>query len=391
MGFLDAIGDVLSGWPAVSMQDKYGPDWRQQRAAKDFALQQQQAEEERNAREFERRQEEADIGGLAEAALAPGETPETLAAYVPPGMSDVPRRMRISRALGRSAQAKSSLESQKAQSRYYEGLLRGEQRTGQITQTAEERRKTDEAKLAGVEGQKPSPRDEAAWAAAMARVAEAVAGRGGGGGGARKPYWNVAERRTDFLTNDELGAAPPGMYTDVTSGRQAFAARTTGEASGKIIKNLDDALTAFEATQQGLGRVTPASVLGIPVGNKGVAWNRYNTALQSAGQMLGRKVLNDARVSNEDRIAYANTIGVTSQLIAEMDPTEARRRFDLLKALDQDYEAKYGAGGGGGGTPPAAAAAGGGTTPRVTSAAEYAALPSGTVYIDPTGKKRRKP
>jgi hypothetical protein len=41
--------------------------------------------------------------------------------------------------------------------------------------------------------------------------------------------------------------------------------------------------------------------------------------------------------------------------------------------------------------PGAGPAGGGGDTPRVQNAADFAKLPSGTVFIDPQGKKRRKP
>jgi hypothetical protein len=54
----------------------------------------------------------------------------------------------------------------------------------------------------------------------------------------------------------------------------------------------------------------------------------------------------------------------------------------------QDFESKYGGGGGDEGQGGGGDAGGG--PPRVTSPAEYAALPSGTVYIDPNGRRRTK-
>jgi hypothetical protein len=206
----------------------------------------------------------------------------------------------------------------------------------------------------------------------------------GGGGGARKPYWNVKEKRTDFLTNEEVGSVPQGTYTDVVSGRQSATSGQQGEATSTLISNLDDALKGYEATQGGLGRFVPSAVSP----TKAVAWDRYKSTLQSAAQMMGRKILSDNRVSDQDRQAYAATIGVPSEWITALDPTQARKRLDLLKSLAGDYESKYGGGGQGGEPPPAGGRGGGVAQPR--SKAEYDALPSGTRYMAPDGRTKVK-
>jgi hypothetical protein len=131
-----------------------------------------------------------------------------------------------------------------------------------------------------------------------------------------------------------------------------------------------------------LGRFVPSAVSP----TKAVAWDRYKSTLQSAAQMMGRKILADNRVSDQDRQAYAATIGVPSEWITALDPTQARKRLDLLKSLAGDYESKYGDGGGRGGQ-----GGGGGGPIQITNESDYARLPSGTVYIDPAGKRRRKP
>jgi len=326
MAFLDSIGDLLGGVQSVGMQDKYGPDWRTKKAAEDFGLQQRQAEEERAARDFQRQQEEADIAGLAEASLAPGATPESLDAGIGPEVQGARRKFQLDRATGRSAQSKSSLAGQKASTDWMLRQLAGEQRGDQITQTADERRKTDAARLAGVEGQTSSPRDIDARGAALERALAIVSARGGGGG-ARKPYWNVNEKRTDFLTNEELGSVPPGTYTDVTTGRGM--ANSGNEGMATIIQNLDDSLANYENSQEGIGMLTPSSM--------NVAWDRYRSALQSAGQIFGRQFLKDTRVSEQDRQAYAATIGQPSRWLTLLDPKEARRRLGLIKSMAAKY------------------------------------------------------
>jgi len=66
-----------------------------------------------------------------------------------------------------------------------------------------------------------------------------------------------------------------------------------------------------------------------------------------------------------------------------LDPKEARRRLDLIKKMAQKYPEVAGGGQGG--------PSGGGGPIQITNESDYARLPSGTVYIDPAGKRRRKP
>jgi hypothetical protein len=215
----------------------------------------------------------------------------------------------------------------------------------------------------------PSPRDKFIAEEAMKRVQTQQEGANfrdasgpDGGGGAGKWAWNTETNSEEWVTPEKLNSAPTGLYTSSVSGRQAAGQQTNKDAMETITGNLDSALANYEATQQGGGRFIPSMLSP----DKAVAWDRYQSALQSAGQAFGRKVLNDTRVSNEDRQAYAKTIGQTNEIMTMLDPTEARRRMNLLLQQEADYErkiAEYEAKHGRGGAPPPA---GGGRTPRAT-------------------------
>lgn len=261
MGFLDSVGDVLSGWPAVAMQDKYGPDWRQQRAAKDFALQQQQAEEERASREFERQQEEADITGLSEAALAPGVAPETMEAGLGPEVQGERRKFNLARAQGRSAQAKSSLASQKANTDWMLRQLGGEQRLGEI-----EARGVQAEALARVRadleaGRQPSPRD-LALIEKRGEIQTDLFNRAERGRNTRFER-GLQGRRQLRQTVDENGN-PVWDWIDPGESRPAPPTATQRETAG-MAQNIQD-------VTERLGELAPEVASGPVMGNISKAW-----------------------------------------------------------------------------------------------------------------------
>jgi len=377
MGFLDSIGTVLGGFNDVKQIDSDGFDFREKRRQADLARQQQQEQWQQENTQFGNQQEDRAVNQVADVlAGSEGEEPDVNPLLA--GIEQSKRAFMLDRARGVSKERKSSLARQKAESDFY---LRSMTEGGQdkrLDKRLDVVKSEGDANRGSREGVAGADR-EVDWA----RIAAMMA-RGGQGGTARKPYWNVKEKRTDFLTNEEVGSVPQGTYTDVVSGRQSAMAGQQGEATSTLISNLDDALKGYEATQGGLGRLVPSAVSP----TKAVAWDRYKSTLQSAAQMMGRKILADNRVSDQDRQAYAATIGVPSEWITALDPTQARKRLDLLKSLAGDYESKYGGGGQGGEPPPAGGRGGGVAQPR--SKAEYDALPSGTRYMAPDGRTKVK-
>ena len=234
MGFLDSIGTLLGGFNDVKQIDSTGFDFREKRRQEELARQQQQQEWEQSNAEFQRQQEEADIAGLAEASLAPGATPESVDAGLKPNVQGARRKFMLDRATGRSAQSKSSLASQKANTDWMLRQLSGDQRGEQITQTAEERRKTDAAKLAGVEGQTASPRDEAGWAAALERT---KAGGFGGYGRGGRPQLR--------LVSDGQGGTEYRWISPGESGIAGAPTATQRETAG-MAQNVDEVLGKME-------------------------------------------------------------------------------------------------------------------------------------------------
>lgn len=111
MGFMDGLLDVLSGPMAVKQIDQHGFDFREKRAQDEAARQQQRQQwDQANEDYATKAMSEAAIGGMPE---------EELGAMLPESLDQSRRRAAINRALGQSAQAKSSLAAQKAQSDYY--------------------------------------------------------------------------------------------------------------------------------------------------------------------------------------------------------------------------------------------------------------------------------
>ena len=337
MGFLDGIRDVVGGFNAVKRIDDTGFDWREQDAAQQFARD-RQVEEARQQDEDRAVNQIADAYAGAEGGQEPDVSP------LLQGIEQRRQKFMLDRARGVGKERKSALEEMKTYRDMNRQYLQNSGRIGAIEKTAELKAPLQDdqqaAAMERLEKTLTAREREGTLDREMARTLAEIR-RSGAGGGARKPYWNVAEKRTDFLTGEELAGVPQGTYTDITTGRQNATKSDQAGATGKLIQNVDSALTQYEKTQEGMGRVVPSMLSP----SKAVAWDRYQSTLQSAAQMLGRKVLQDNRVSDQDRQAYAKTIGQTSEILTMLDPGEARRRLDLLKSLDQDYEAKYGGGG----------------------------------------------
>lgn len=154
---------------------------------------------------------------------------------------------------------------------------------------------------------------------------------------AGKWVWDNESGTSVYKTNDEIKSAPPGRYADVTTGRKASEAGEAGKTMQTLIENADTQLKRYEELNKGARRFVPAQVDA----EKYVAWNAYLNALQSLGQIFGRTVLADQRVSDQDRAVYSQAIGSTSQIVNVLDPSEARRRLELLKKLNEDYRGKY--------------------------------------------------
>jgi hypothetical protein len=251
MAFLDVLKDVLGGWQGMAMQEKYGPDWRQQRAAKDFALQQQQAEEERARREFQRKQQEFSDIAASEAALAPG-VGEDIIGYDLAGLPEAQRRFKIAQRVGKSAQAKSSIEAQRQFGQREIATLRLEAQKEVLRNTQEfQREMQDERLRAQQEGRAAS--EEAALSRTMAalryRTAHAPSGAGGTKGTWKQDengewvYITVRPGATAAATEaaPEAGAAPgapPGVSVTQTGvkGLPTAVERTRKEQAGHVIQ-----------------------------------------------------------------------------------------------------------------------------------------------------------
>jgi hypothetical protein len=368
MGFLDSIGTLLGGFNDVKQIDTDGFDFREKRRQEEIRRQQQQQEWEQQNTQFGNQQEDRAVNQVAD-VLAGSEGAEPDVNPLLAGIEQSKRAFMLDRARGVSKERKSSLARQKAESDFY---LRSMTEGGQdkrLDKRLDVVKSEGDANRGSREGVAGADR-EVDWA----RIAAMMA-RGGQGGTARKPYWNVKEKRTDFLTNEEVGSVPQGTYTDVVTGRQA--ANSGDEGMNTIVQNLDDSLANYEQSQKGLGMLVPSSM--------NVAWDRYRSSLQSAGQIFGRQFLKDTRVSEQDREAYAKTIGQPDRWLTVLDPKEARRRLDLIKKMAQKYPEVAGGGQGG---EPTGGRGGGVAQPR--SKAEMDALPSGTVFLTPDGRKKVK-
>ena len=335
MGFLDGIRDVVGGFNAVKRIDDTGFDWREQDAAQQFAR-------DRQVEEARQQDEDRAVNQIADAYAGSEGGQEPDVSPLLQGIEQRRQKFMLDRARGVGKERKSALEEQKT----YRDLARQQYanagRIGAIEKTAEVKAPLQDDQQAAamdrLERTLAAREREGTLDREMARTLAEIRRSGAGSGGARKPYWNVKEKRTDFLTNEEVGSVPQGTYTDVVTGRGQ--ANSGDEGMNTIVQNLDDSLANYEQSQKGLGMLVPSSM--------NVAWDRYRSALQSAGQIFGRQFLKDTRVSEQDREAYAKTIGQPSRWLTVLDPKEARRRLDLIKKMSMKYPGIGESGGGGG-------------------------------------------
>jgi hypothetical protein len=333
-GFGSALGDLLSGFHDVKRIDKEGFDWR----------------EERDHAEQLRRQQEEDYATKAATEASVGGVEDSELASMIPGQVNQARVM--ARARGAGLQQKSALADRAAYNAQVLQGIRGTQRLGEIGAKVEAavpgREDTQQHQMDMLEQRLALAEREGTLDREMARTLADIRASKGGAGGAGKWAWDNETNGSVWVTPEQLTGAPPGKYSDVTTGRQGAAGASASQATTTLIDNADRALSRYEKLNSGWGRMVPAALSG----PKAVAWDAYLTSLQTMAQMMGRTILGDNRVSDQDRVQYANAIGSTSQIINALDPTEARRRLDLLKELQTDYNSKYGGVPQTGGAPP---------------------------------------
>lgn len=110
-----------------------------------------------------------------------------------------------------------------------------------------------------------------------------------------------------------------------------------------------------------------------------------------AGAITARMAGEGSRLSDEDRVAYSRASAIVDNMILLPGGVEeAERRLTEVQQLLEEIQARRNRAAGGFDTA-RGTDAGGGAVTTVRTAAEYAALPSGTVFIDPNGKRRKKP
>jgi len=250
MGFLDSIGTLLGGFNDVKQIDSTGFDFREKRRQEELARQQQQQEWEQSNAEFQRQQEEADIAGLAEASLAPGATPESVESGLKPDVQGARRKFMLDRATGRSAQSKSSLASQKANTDWMLKQMGGDQRLEQIDAAGGEAQDLVRLRAEVEAGRKLSPRDQAMLDSAEKRAAA----RGGGSGGGGRPQLRQVKDENGntvwrWLSPGEGAPAPAtaierqaaGMADTIKGNVAEMGQLAPDVPSGRILGNLSKA------------------------------------------------------------------------------------------------------------------------------------------------------
>jgi hypothetical protein len=321
-GFLGGLGTLFGGFNTARRIDEEGFDFREAERAKQFAR--DRAEEE--ARQAD---ENRGIGLTSEYLLGGGQPDDEFAQQAfGPEVDEAKRRFYTGAAVGRGAQAKSSLEGQRQTNRYYRDLFKhrsAERLVGLRGAERQDAMKLD-AKLRAA--QPLSPEEQRRWDE-YGRRTDVMRDRpvGGGGLGVPKAVFNTETRQEEFLTPDQLRAAPPGKYSSTVTGRQQVGEETAQGSMDVLIKQADAVLNRYEG-----------SSIFSPL-EKAAAWSQYQSVIGSLGQVLGRSVLRDQRVSQQDREVYTNTIGLTSFVLAELAPDEARKRLDLLLRLRNEAAA----------------------------------------------------
>lgn len=141
-------------------------------------------------------------------------------------------------------------------------------------------------------------------------------------------YYNI-------LTGEQRDA--PEGAVDLSTGRANLKDERAIGTFESLMTDTDNALKRYEQHFKGFERITPSFMNP----EKAVARDRYVSKLQELAQVVGRTILGDNRVSDQDRQAYAAAIGQPNEYLMIVDPTEARQRLDSLRRAQEDYKAKY--------------------------------------------------
>ena len=335
MGFLDSIGTLLGGFNDVKQIDSTGFDFREKRRQEELARQQQQQEWEQSNAEFQRQQEEADIAGLAEASLAPGATPESVDAGLKPNVQGARRKFMLDRATGRSAQSKSSLASQKANTDWMLKQMGGDQRLEEIAAAGGEAQYLVRLRAEVEAGRKLSPRDQAMLDSAEKRAAA----RGGGYGRGGRP-----ELR---LVSDGQGGAE---YRWISPGETAPGAPTaTQRETAGMAVSVDDALSRMErlATEVSYGPIEGRASLAYQ--------SQYPGGLEMEFDSLKNRLIDLAYIQSGKQINRLEIELKINQLVNRAKgnlPEQVRLAKDYINSALLPYRksgaVKPAAGGGGG-------------------------------------------
>ena len=335
MGFLDSIGTLLGGFNDVKQIDSTGFDFREKRRQEELARQQQQQEWEQSNAEFQRQQEEADIAGLAEASLAPGATPESLDAGIGPEVQGARRKFQLDRATGRSAQSKSSLASQKANTDWMLKQMGGDQRLEQIDAAGGEAQDLVRLRAEVEAGRKLSPRDQAMLDSAERRAASSGGGYGRGG----RPQLR--------LVSDGQGGAE---YRWISPGETAPGAPTaTQRETAGMAVSVDDALSRMErlATEVSYGPIEGRASLAYQ--------SQYPGGLEMEFDSLKNRLIDLAYIQSGKQINRLEIELKINQLVNRAKgnlPEQVRLAKDYINSALLPYRksgaVKPAAGGGGG-------------------------------------------
>lgn len=369
--FAAGITDILGGVRDVEMQQKVGYDWREKRDQERFLRQQQREQARQQNEAAELAQDERLQGQLVDVlqGAQEGEQPD-LESMLPQNIEYLRRQRIIQGAVGAGKERKSALQAQRFQAEQERERVRQQGRMDALTKTQEFQDAQQEERLnAAREGRQASMENalkltEMRLGAQRANMEYRTAHPGAGAGGKLrvefnreiKPYRTIQEnfQRLNAAASDPSGANDVAIIFN-------------------YMKMLDPASVVRE------GEFATAQDAGINVPDR--VWQMYRRV--RAGERLTpgqrRQFLASGRQQYQSS-ALPAIRQLTTQYgrLAEnsgMDPQ------DIIGGFVGDSSDAPEA-------PPMARPSG---APRISSAAEYAALPSGTVYMDPNGRRRRKP
>lgn len=404
MGFMDGLLDVLSGPMAVKQIDQHGFDFREKRAQDEAARQQQRQQWDQANQDYTvKAMAEASLGGMEEGDLqdlqlargldenaraagteqGPGPTPDLSAMRRRASIND----LLTARARGQSAQSKSSLAGQKAQTDYYlqsgkdAAAMEREKYKGELRQSllaqAEEIRAN----------QQMSPREKEAALikinSQMQLFDRAEAGRNfraaNFGAGSRRRIVKIPGTRDgvagtvlrDQDTFEELGFEPAAPTAGTRGKEEAKgAAMTAYESIRGLRKQLPTPEGWIEANLTGIGREIGAKTQANPVAN------RYKASIRGFVPLMARAlghvgVLTELDVERTEALfsglgATAETDRISDEMMRGIMTGQVPFQFGQgggkpIGYMDENGEFHEMGGGGGGGTPPRAPAGGGGT------------------------------